>query len=175
MLTTTTKDRETTPGSGLGSVRPGANAPAPASEPIAPEPAKTPVSVRSTVGGVRTAIVWTGVGFIAGAVFWHAVGFWSFLSGVVLQGTREAHAEFARAESGTAAMPADRVNPPLPTIYLVDPANCTALALDRGTNHTVVQPCPSKGLALRLEPEGGRENLAGLASSTLQAARYNAD
>ena len=66
------------------------------------------------------------------------------------------------------------MQPPLPTIYLIDPANCTALLLDRGTNRTVVRPCPSNGLALRLEPVGGREDLAGLASSTL-AARYNAD
>ena len=48
----------------------------------------------------------------------------------------------------------------LPTIYLVDPVNCSALQLNRETNRTELRPCPSSGLALRLDPETERESLA---------------
>ena len=41
----------------------------------------------------------------------------------------------------------------LPSIHRVDPASCTSLELDRvAANRTVVRPCPSDGLALRLTP-----------------------
>jgi hypothetical protein len=63
----------------------------------------------------------------------------------------------------------------LPTIYLIDPANCTALALDRGSNKTVVRPCPKEGLALRLEPPGEREDLTSPTPQSFQAAGYHAD
>lgn len=51
----------------------------------------------------------------------------------------------------------------LPSIHLVDPANCTSLELDREANRTVVRPCPSDGLALRLDTGTDREDLAILA------------
>jgi hypothetical protein len=54
----------------------------------------------------------------------------------------------------------------LPTIYLVDPANCTALILDRKTNSTEMRPCPHEGLALRLDPDGERESLAAVGASS---------
>lgn len=51
----------------------------------------------------------------------------------------------------------------LPSIHLVDPASCTSLELDRQANRTVVRPCPSDGLALRLDAGNDREDLAVLA------------
>ncbi len=122
--------------------------------------------------GARSAMVWAGVGFIAGAVFWHAVGFWSFLSDVVLKGASSMEAQIALAASPRAATAA-REKADLPTIYLVDPANCTAVVLDRLSKRTVVRPCPPSGLALRLEPEGGREDMADLAPPNIQSADYH--
>jgi hypothetical protein len=60
----------------------------------------------------------------------------------------------------------------LPTIYLVDPVNCSALQLNRETNRTELRPCPSTGLALRLDPQTGPEDMAGLTSTTAQASAY---
>ena len=52
----------------------------------------------------------------------------------------------------------------LPSIHRVDPASCTSLELDRvAANRTVVRPCPSDGLALRLDTGTDREDLAVLA------------
>ena len=100
----------------------------------------------------RSALLWCAGGFFAGALFWYAVGFWRFVSDVVL-------------DSGPQLAPAITVvakpeGASLPTIYLVDPANCTALVLDRKTNRTEMRPCPQEGLALRLEPDSERESLA---------------
>lgn len=98
---------------------------------------------------LRAALLWGALGFFAGAIFWHAVGFWTFVSEVVLN--RGDGAVFARAAAA---------QPELPVIYLVDPASCTALELDRTANRTAVRPCPREGLALRLEASGDREDLA---------------
>jgi hypothetical protein len=116
--------------------------------------------------GLRTALAWSAAGFLAGALFWHAVGFWRFISDIVLD-PAPAPAQM------TAVAPPSQVS--LPTIYMVDPANCTALILDRKTNSTAMQPCPRNGLALRLEVNG-RDSLA-VASDTaaLVPARYPAN
>jgi len=115
---------------------------------------------------LRTALAWSAAGFLAGALFWHAVGFWGFISDVVLDPA-------PTPVQMTAVAPPSQVS--LPTIYMVDPANCTALILDRKTNSTVMQPCPHNGLALRLETNG-RDSLA-VASDTaaLMPARYPAN
>jgi hypothetical protein len=115
----------------------------------------------------RTALLWAAGGFLAGALFWYAVGFWRFVSDVVLAPAPTAAAEM------TAVAPPSQVS--LPTIYLVDPSNCTALVLDRKTNTTVVQPCPQKGLALRLEANSERESLAVVGDPVIVPARYPAD
>ena len=119
---------------------------------------------------MRQAVVWGGFGFLAGAVFWHAVGFWTFVSDVVFNGTDERG--WSLAEAGMIGGHADIG---LPTIYLIDPASCTALAIDRPSNSTVVRPCPKEGLALRLEPPGEREDLTIPTPQSFQAAGYRAD
>jgi hypothetical protein len=98
----------------------------------------------------------SALGFLGGAMFWHAVGFWAFMSDVVLDSTD------ANAVSAQAALPGDMmlVTGSLPTIYLVDPRSCTSLELDRQANRTVLRPCPGDGLALRLEVDDDREDLA---------------
>jgi hypothetical protein len=120
---------------------------------------------------VRSALAWGGLGFVTGAIFWHAVGFWTFLSNVVLKAPDTAA---KTALTMGAAVPV-RSQTSLPTIYMVEPANCTALALDRQSNRTLVQACPANGLALHLDPQGGREDLAILAQPSFQAAGYRAD
>ena len=60
-------------------------------------------------------------------------------------------------------------------MLVIHPANCTALVLDRTSNSTVARPCPPSGLALRLERDGVRDDLADVAQPTLQAADYNLD
>jgi len=124
---------------------------------------------------MRSAIVWGGVGFLAGAAFWHAVGFWAFVSNVVLNGAAGTYGEGVRAQA-PAALVAQSSDMRLPTVYLIDPANCTALALDRPSNRTEQTPCPDGGLALRLEPGSEREDLAVLtAAQTLQSVGFRAD
>jgi hypothetical protein len=115
----------------------------------------------------RTALLWAAGGFLAGALFWYAVGFWRFVSDVVLD-----PALSAAAEMTAVALPSQIS---LPTIYLVDPANCTALILDRKTNSTVMKPCPQEGLALRLEANSERESLAVVGDPAIMPARYRAD
>ncbi len=114
----------------------------------------------------RTALLWSASGFLAGALFWHAVGFWRFLSDVVFDPP-------PRPETMAAVARPSQVS--LPSIYLVDPANCTALILDRKTNSTVMQPCPEKGLALRLEANSERESLAVASPSVVVPAHYPAN
>jgi hypothetical protein len=114
----------------------------------------------------RTALLWAAAGFLAGAFFWYAVGFWRFVSDVVLAPAPTAAAEM------TAVAPPSQISP---TIYLVDPANCTALILDRKTNSTVMQPCPQKGLALRLEANSERESLSVVGDPAIVPARYPVD
>ena len=64
------------------------------------------------------------------------------------------------------ALPADGmlVTGSLPTIHHIDPATCTSLALDRKTNRTLRRPCPPDGIALRLDGDMQREDLAILAT-----------
>jgi hypothetical protein len=100
----------------------------------------------------RSALLWCVGGFVAGAVFWYAVGFWRYVSDVMLNSGPQLAPEMTAA--------AKPVDASLPTIYLVDPHNCTALVLDRRTSSTEVRPCPQEGLALRLEPDSERESLA---------------
>jgi hypothetical protein len=96
---------------------------------------------------LRAALLWGALGFFAGAIFWHAVGFWTFVSEVVLDS--EGSVQFARQ---AATRPGALAHPELPVIYLIDPASCTALELDRTANRTAVRPCPREGLALRWRP-----------------------
>jgi len=128
-------------------------APAPCPEPVAN------VEVAPAGRSPWRAILWATLGFVTGAVFWHVVGFWTFVSDVVLNRPLDAGG-ILRAEAPVVAVP---------TIYLVDPATCTALMLDRQTNQTVVRPCPQDGLALRLQPEGRRGDLSLAELSTIQA------
>jgi hypothetical protein len=96
------------------------------------------------------------IGFACGAIFWHATGFWSFVSDVMLNSAGGATFT-ARAVSPAA----DRLETgSLPTIYRVEPGSCTSLELDRQANRTVIRPCPSDGLALRLDAGNDREDLA---------------
>ncbi len=130
---------------------------------LPPEPAATPSRPASQLWA---ALLWGGLGFVAGAVFWHLVGFWSFLSEVVLDRTTGPQA--AEASSPPIGLPAK--------VVLVDTARCTALALDRRAKLTLAVPCPEDGLALRLEPDNdAREDLAVLAQPRLQAAGYRPD
>jgi hypothetical protein len=136
---------------------------------ISPRAAPPTRKRRRSVG---SAIAWGGLGFITGAIFWHAVGFWTFLSDVVLK----APDTTAKAALAVGAAVPGRSKTTLPTIYMVEPANCTALALDRQSNRTLLQPCPANGLALRLEPQGGREDMATiLGQPSFQAAGYRTD
>jgi hypothetical protein len=123
---------------------------------------------------LRRAIAWGSVGFVVGATFWHAVGFWTFVSDVVLYGTPSASGTFVRAEAPAMKI-ASSLETALQTVILVDPANCTALALDRQLNRTVVRPCPKSGLALRLERGTARADLANLTQPNVQAAGYRPD
>jgi hypothetical protein len=138
--------------------------PAYAAEPLPGAlPLGEPVS-RKARRTVRTAILWGALGFFSGAIFWHAVGFWTFVSGAILN--RGGDVAFAREVAAA--------QPELPVIYLIDPASCTALELDRTANRTAVRPCPREGLALRLEASGDREDLAVLTREAEQAAGYPA-
>jgi hypothetical protein len=55
----------------------------------------------------------------------------------------------------------------LPTIVNVDHTHCITLEIDRLNSRTAARPCPREGLALRLEPDGAREDLAVVADSGL--------
>lgn len=124
----------------------------------------------------HSAIAWAGLGFVTGAIFWHVVGFWTFLSNVVLKGATDPVAKTVLAGAAPSPTATSSTKRKLPTIYLVDAAKCTALALDRRSNRTSLAPCPENGLALRLEPEGDREDLAiATAQPSIQAAGYRAD
>jgi hypothetical protein len=125
------------------------------------------------------AAIWGGLGFVTGAVFWHAVGFWTFVSDAVLSGVPKPGIELNAGQSLAQQGPLSDIAPDprraLPTIFMVDPTNCTALELDRRSNSTAQRPCPENGLALRLEPETGRDDLAVLTYPRIQAARYPAN
>ena len=100
---------------------------------------------RHAGGAIARALLWIAAGFLAGALFWYAVGFWRFrrrqLSSLRHQ---------LRRRKSTAVAPPRQVS--LPSIYLVDPANCSALHLNRETNSTELRPCPRSGLALAARP-----------------------
>jgi hypothetical protein len=122
----------------------------------APLAAKPPTSLKARAS--RAAALWATLGFIGGAIFWHAIGSWN--STTLPVGSVEESA--ATSAAAPAADPIETGS--LPTIYQVDPANCTSLELDRRSNLTSVRPCPSEGLALRLDGNGDREDLSVLAS-----------
>ena len=113
----------------------------------------------------RAAPLWSAAGFLAGALFWYAVGL-GFISDVVFDAAQRTGAMAAVARPSQVS---------LPTIYLVDQANCTALILDRKMNSTVMKPCPEEGLALRLEANSGRESLAIAGDPRMVAAHYPAN
>jgi hypothetical protein len=144
----------------FGATRPGAETLMHAAAPMRPSPA-----------GLRPATLWIGAAALASAVFLLASGF------VPLPGS---HGERAhQAQAGFAASPTEAalIDPSrraLPTIYLVDPGNCSALHLDRQTNRTSLEPCPNSGLALRLDADDTREDLAGLIAP-MQAADLGAN
>jgi hypothetical protein len=128
------------------------------------------VSTRSnapkSTGRLRAALLWGGMGFVAGAVFWHLVGFWSFMAEVVLDRT-------AAAQAAVGAPPRSNA---VPTVILVQADRCTTLALKRRSNLTVAVPCANDGLALRLVPDAGaRDDLAVLSEPRLQAAGFRPD
>ena len=108
--------------------------------------------------GYRNALLLGAGGLLAGALTWNAVAIWRALDPAQ-----------DPAVQMTAVAPESRVA--LPTIYLVDQENCTALVLDRKTNHTEMQPCPQNGLALRLDAHSEREGLAIIGEPKLTSAR----
>ncbi len=108
---------------------------------------------------VRGAALWASIGFVCGAIFWQAIGLWSFVSELVHSGEEVAAAQSAQPRGE------EIVTGSLPMIYHVDPTLCTSLELDRTSNATAVRPCPREGLALRLESDGGRGDLAVVADS----------
>lgn len=107
----------------------------------------------------RGAALWATIGFVSGAVFWHAVGFWTFMSELVLNG-REASASEEMIE-----VAADIETGSLPSVYRVDPRKCTSLVLNREANYTAAQACPREGIALRLDTESTREDIAVVADA----------
>ncbi len=119
-----------------------------------------------TTGRLRAALLWGGLGFIAGAVFWHLVGFWSFIAEVVLD----------RAPAAQASVVAPPSTASVPTVVLVEADRCTTLALDRRSNLTLAVPCANDGSQLRLLPDTAtRTDLTALTAPRLQAAGYRPD
>jgi len=135
-----------------------------------PQPNSGPRNIPSnTVWQLRTALVWGGLGFLAGAVFWHLVGFWSFLSEVVLDRTPS-------AEAAVLAPQPERLGAGEPPVIVIDTNRCTMLTLDRRSNLTTAQPCPTSRLALQVKPDTSqREDLAVLAGRPLPAVGYRTD
>lgn len=84
------------------------------------------------------------------------------MSELVLNG-REASASEEMIEAG-----ADIETGSLPSVYRVDPRNCTSLVLNRRANYTAAQPCPREGIALRLDADSAREDIAIIADASLR-------
>jgi hypothetical protein len=124
---------------------------------------------RPKVSRARRPIAWGVTGFLIGASFWTAV------SEVANHGSAIAAVNFALAKAHAATVDAKRPQRALQAMLIIHPANCSALVLDRALNSTVARPCPPGGLALRLERDGVRDDLANVAQPTLQAADYNLD
>lgn len=99
------------------------------------------ISGRGIFGGRAAPVVWGFGGFLIGAIFWHAIGFWGFIGDVVLKGPDPHASTIARS------MP------------IAEPANCTALALDRATGETYSAPCARSVHPLE-EAANGRQDLA---------------
>jgi hypothetical protein len=118
---------------------------------------------------VRRPFTWGVTGFLIGA------GFWTAMAEVARHGSPTAALNFALARAQAAPVDAKRPQRALQAMLLINPANCSALVLDRALNSTVARPCPPGGLALTLERNGARDDLANVAPSTLQAADYNLD
>lgn len=110
---------------------------------------------------VRGAALWAAVGFVCGAITWHTIGFWQFMSRLMFDESTVTLG--APVLSGT-----DIETGSLPTIVNIDHTSCVSLELDRLSNHTTPRPCPREGLALRLEPDLGREDIAAIADSGLR-------
>lgn len=108
----------------------------------------------------RGTALGAALGFACGAIFWHAAGLSTLIFTDPRDGGGSSAAPARRAQVGAEALETGS----LPTIYRVDPAACTSLELDRHSNRTVVRPCPSDGLALRLDQGDDREDLANLAA-----------
>jgi len=145
------------PNAGIGAMQEAAmDGQQPASRPA---PSTSSAAAKLPRRAARGAALWATLGFVCGAIFWHAFGFWTLMTDVVLDPpggdavvARGPHAGSGGIETGS-----------LPSIHLVDPASCTSLELDREANRTVVRPCPSDGLALRLDAGTDREDRAVLA------------
>jgi hypothetical protein len=118
---------------------------------------------------VRRPFAWGVTGFLIGA------GFWTAVSEVAQYGSPIAAVNFALANAHAATVDARAPQRTLQAMLLINPANCSALVLDRTLNSTVARPCPPDGLALTLERDGTRDDLANVAPPTLQAADYNLD
>jgi len=101
------------------------------------------------------AVIAAALGVIGGVMLWQGAE------------TRSADAAATSEEivAGEAVLAGETlVTGSLPTIYHVDPATCTSLALDREANRTLRRPCPRDGIALRLDTGMEREDLAILAA-----------
>jgi hypothetical protein len=112
---------------------------------------------------VRGAALWAAVGFVCGAITWHTIGFWQFMSRLMFDDANNAVTVEAPVLNGSEIETGS-----LPTIVNVDHKTCITLMLDRSSNQTAARPCPREGLALRLEPDVGREDLAVIADSGLR-------
>jgi hypothetical protein len=104
-------------------------------------------------------------------VFGQAFGVWALISEVVLYAAPMASAKSALADAPTTTFHAGP-EMALQAVLLVDPANCTALVLDRSANSTATGPCPPTGLALRLERDGTRADLAAAGQQPVQPATH---
>lgn len=108
----------------------------------------------------RGAALWATIGFVSGAVFWHAIGFWSFMSELVL------NSKPATTVQDLSLVGADFETGSLPDVYHVNPQHCISLVLNREANYTAAQPCPREGIALRLDVESSREDIAVIADAS---------
>lgn len=98
----------------------------------------------------RSTLLWALAGFVIGAGFWHLVGFWSFMSGVVLQGPEQRIVLPKLGPAGT------RI------------ANCSAFAINRRTGAATTEPCPRGDRRLQ-EAHQGRKDYARIAEGRKDA------
>jgi hypothetical protein len=103
-------------------------------------------------------------------VFGQHFGVWALVTEVVLYAAPMASAKSALTEPITTFHAAPEMA--VQAVLLVDPATCTALVLDRGANSTAMAPCPPTGLALQLERDGARADLAAAGPQPAPAATH---